>query len=117
MDDREFDLPTEVEEQWRDWSRSEPALDEVDLRRALMERTRDRLPRRRTPLLLAAAAAGLVAVLIGLDSNRRHDGPTDLSEGGMVHETSKNVILVLGEGRNPIYVVTDLTTDGEGEKP
>lgn len=116
MDDRHCDLPPEFEEQWREWSRTEPALDEVGLKRAVMERTRDRIPRRRVPLVLAAATAGLLAMLIGLDSSRRQSIPISSPEGGVVHETSDNVILVLREGGNPIYVVTDSTTDGEGEE-
>jgi hypothetical protein len=117
MDNRQFDLPTEVEKQWREWSRTESTLSEAELKRAMMERTRDRYSRRRTPLVLAAAAAGLVAVLIGLESNRRQSVPIGPSEVGMVHETSENVILVLREGRNPIYVVTDSSADGEGGRP
>ena len=117
MDDRPKHLGGEFEERWREWTRTEPALDETQLKRKLMERTRERRLRHRTPLVLAAAAAGLVVVLVVLESTRRWGIPISSPEVDMIHETSDNVILVLREDRNPIYVVTDSSTAREGERP
>jgi len=107
MDENRNDLVPELEEQWREWSQLEPAIGEEQLRRNLLDRIPDRRPRPRGRLALAAVAASLLAVLIGVESTRRSpsppivEGPTEV-----VHETGNNVILVLREGADPLYVLT-----------
>jgi len=117
MDDRYREFLPELEEQWRDWSQSDPALDEAQLRRNLLMRIGDRGPRRRVRLVLVAASAALLAVLIGLESTRRPADLATVEEAKLVHETANNVILVLREAKAPIYVLTESTVNGEGERP
>ena len=107
----------ELEERWREWSQIEPAIDEGQLRRNLLDRIPDRRPRLRARLALVAAAASLLAVLIGLESTRRPPPPSNAEGPPVVHETGDNVILILREGKSPIYVLTGPTADGEGERP
>jgi len=117
MDMNGNDPAPELEERWREWSQLEPAIGEEQLRRNLLDRIPDRRPRPRARLAVVAAAASLLAVLIGLESTRRPP-PQPIMEGpAVVHETGDNVILILREDKNPIYVLTGSTADGEGERP
>jgi hypothetical protein len=108
MDTNKNDLVPELKERWREWSQLEPAIGEEQLRRNLLDRIPDRRPRPRARLALVAVAASLLAVLIGVESTRRPpslpivEGPTEI-----VHETGENVILVLREGAEPLYVLTE----------
>lgn len=115
MDKNGNDLVPELEERWREWSQLEPAIGEEQLRRNLLERIPDRRPRPRARLALVAAAASLLAVLIGIESTRRPPSPP-IVEGPMevVHETGKNVILVLREGGDPIYLAVDSSQGMKG---
>ena len=111
------DLAPELEERWREWSQLEPAIGEEQLRRNLLDRIPDRRPRPRARLALVAAAASLLAVLIGLETTRRPP-PQPIMEGpAVVHETGDNVILILREDKNPIYVLTESRAKSEGERP
>jgi hypothetical protein len=112
--DRKYDLPAELEEQWREWATSKSAIDESQLRRNLLERIPDRRLRRRTQLVVVAAAASLLAVLIGIDSTRRPPSSKAVDEA-FVHETGSNVILVLREGNEPIYIATEASNGSIGE--
>ena len=114
MDDHDRDLPQELERQWREWASTEPAIDERQLRRNLMHRIPDRKSRTRSQLVLVAAAASLLAILIGVE-NTRHPRPPAHSDGAVVHETGANVILVLREGGEPIYIATEASNDRVGE--
>ena len=105
MNDRDRDLPPELEAQWRDWASTEPSIDERQLRRNLLARIPERRHRTRSRLVLVAAAS-LLAMLIGLE-NTRQPRPPVISDREIVHETGTNVILVLREGREPIYVATE----------
>jgi len=117
MDRNGNDLAPELEERWREWSQLDPAIGEDQLRSHLLDRIRDRRSRPRARLALAAVAASLLAVLIGLETTR-HQSPQPIMEGpAVVHETGDNVILILREDKNPIYVLTGSTADGEGERP
>ena len=115
MDKNGSDPVPELEERWREWSQLEPAIDDEQLRRNLLDRIPNRRPRQRARLALAAAAASLLAVLIGLESTRRPpslpivEGPTEI-----VHETGDNVILVLREGGDPIYLAVDRSQELKG---
>ena len=111
------DLAPELEERWQEWSQLEPAIGEEQLRRNLLDRIPDRRPRPRARLALVAAAASLLAVLIGLESTRRPPPPPVAEGPAVVHETGENVILILRENKTPIYVLTGPTADGEGERP
>jgi len=108
MDRNRNDLVPEFEERWREWSRLEPEIDEEQLRSHLLARIPDRRRRPHARMALAAAAASLLAVLIGVELTRRPpslpivEGPTEV-----VHETGDNVILVLREGAEPLYVLTE----------
>jgi hypothetical protein len=112
MNDPKHDLPPSLEKEWREWATTEPVLDETQLRRDLLQRIPERRPRPKTRLVLAAAAASLVAVLIGIESVRR--APTSVvGDEAVVHETGPNVILVVREGMAPIYIATE-RSKGEG---
>jgi hypothetical protein len=113
MDDRDCDLPRELERQWREWASTEPAIDEQQLKRNLLERISEPKSRTRSRLILVAAAASLLAVFIGIESTRRPQPPISVDEA-VVHETGSNVILVLREGAEPIYVATETTIDNAG---
>ena len=114
MTDRDRDLPPELEAQWRDWASTEPSIDDGQLRRNLLARIPDRRPRTRSRLVLLAAAASLLAVLIGLENTRQPRLPV-ISDSEIVHETGANVILVLREGGEPIYVATEPPKNRVGE--
>ena len=114
MNDHDRDLPPELERQWRGWASTKPAIDERQLRRNLLQRIPDRKSRPRSRLVLVAAAASLLAILIGVE-NTRHARPPDFSGGTVVHETGTNVILVLREGGEPIYIATEASNDRVGE--
>jgi len=115
MDKKQNDLSPEIEERWREWSQTEPAIDGQQLRRNLLNRIPDRRPRPRVRLALVAAAASLLAVLIGLETTRSPI-PMIAEEQAVVYESTDNVILVLQEGGDPIYVLVDRAenTDGGG---
>lgn len=114
MNDHDRDLPPELERQWREWASTEPSIDEQQLRRNLLARIPDRRPRARSRLVLVAAAASLLAVLIGLENTRQPRQPVALN-GEIVHETGSNVILVLREGGDPIYIATEPPNNRVGE--
>jgi hypothetical protein len=115
MNDLNHGLPPELEEQWREWADTEPTIDERQLRRNLLARIPDRRPRPHGRLVLVAAAASLLALVIGIETTRRPRSST-VFEGAVVHETGANVILVLREGGEPIYVATEPSIDRIGEK-
>jgi hypothetical protein len=114
MNDHDRDLPPELERQWREWASAEPGIDEHQLKRNLLQRIPDRNPRTRTQMVLVAAAASLLAVLIGVENTRNPQPPVP-SDGVVVHETGSNVILVLREGGEPIYIATEPSNDRAGE--
>ena len=114
MNDRDRDLPPELERQWRDWASTEPSIDERQLKRNLLERIPDRKFRTRSRLMLVAAAASLLAVLIGIETTRRPRSST-VFEGAVVHETGANVILILREGGEPIYIATETSNNSVEE--
>ena len=114
MNDRDRDLPPELEGQWRDWASTEPSIDERQLRRNLLARIPERRHRTRSRLVLVAAAASLLAVLIGLE-NTRQPRQRVISDREIVHETGANVILVLREGGEPIYIATESPNSRVGE--
>ena len=114
MNDRDRDLSPKLERQWRDWASTEPSIDERQLRRNLLARIPDRRPRTRSRLVLVAAAASILAVFIGFETTRRPQTPT-ISDEAVVHETGANVILVLREGGEPIYIATEPQNNRVGE--
>jgi len=107
------DLTPDLEERWREWSQTEPAIDERQLRRNLLDRIPG--PRLRPRVVLAAAAASLIAVLIGFDVVRRPPTMMAVEEPAGVHETGGNVILVLRESGEPIYLATEVSATDRGE--
>jgi hypothetical protein len=114
MNDRDRDLSPKLERQWRDWASTEPSIDERQLRRNLLARIPDRRPRTRSRLVLVAAAASLLAVLIGLENTRQPAQPV-VAGGEVVHEIGANVILVLREGGEPIYIATGTSNNSVEE--
>jgi len=114
MNDREHELSPELERRWREWAETEPSLDEQQLKRNLMVRISNRPSHRRRQLVFVAAAASILAVLIGIESSRRPRG-TIATEESVVHETGANVILVLREGNEPIYIATESSNHNIGE--
>ena len=112
--DHDFDLPPGVEKRWKEWASSEPRIDEMQLRRNLRRRLPDRVPRPRRRLVLVAAAASLLAVMVGIENFRRPSPPAPGDES-IVHETGSNVILVVREGMEPIYIATE-RSNGGGEE-
>jgi hypothetical protein len=112
--DRNHDLPPGIEDQWREWATIDPAFDEIQLKRALREKIPERRPRPGTRLVLVAAAASLLAMIIGIESIRRPPGIEVMNEA-VVHDTGANVILVLREGNEPIYIATERSNAGMEE--
>lgn len=104
----------DLEGQWREWSRSKSNIDERQLRRNLLDRIPEPRTSRATRLVLVAAAASLVALLIGYESSRPVLTPNPESHA-VVYETGPNVILVLREGAEPIYVLTEPSDRDPGE--
>ena len=114
MDGKKNDLTPEIEERWREWSRTEPAIDERQLRRNLLTRIPDRRPQPRLRLVLVAAAASLLAVLIGFETTRVPPGTVVFEEQAVVHDPGENVILVLREDGDPIYVAIERSGETNG---
>jgi len=107
----------DLDRQWREWSRSEPQIDERELKRDLLERIPERRSSRTTRVVLAAAAASILALLIGYEYSRQPINLPTMEPPEVVYETGPNVILVLREGAEPIYVLTEPPrADGEGER-
>ena len=115
MNDRKHELPPNLETRWREWAETEPAIDEHQLRRNLLAKIPERRPRPRVRLVLVAAAASLLALVIGIETIRQPQPPTDSSDA-VVHETGANVILVLREGSDPIYLATEVSNTRNGEE-
>lgn len=113
MNERDHGLPPGIEVRWRRWAETEPSIDELRLRRNLLARIPDRRPRARGRLVLVAVAVSLLALVIGIESSRRPQPPM-VFEGSVVHETGANVILVLREGGDPIYVAIESSSDRVG---
>lgn len=109
--DRDHDLPPGLEEEWREWATIDSALDENQLKRTLIEKIPDRRKRPGPRLVLVAAAASLLAMIIGFESVRRPG--VIATNDTAVHETGANVILVVREGMEPIYIATE-RSNGEG---
>lgn len=114
MNDREHELSPELERRWREWAETEPSLDEQQLKRNLMVRISNRPSHRRRQLVFVAAAASILAVLIGFETTRQSRGPVVAEDPTVIHETGANVILVLREGAQPIYVVTESSSKDIG---
>lgn len=114
MVDRDRELSPELEKRWREWTEADPAIDERELRRNLLSRIPERRSRRPRRLALVAAAASLVALLIGIETIRRPATPVAPVEWAAAHEIDEGVVLILREGKEPIYVLTGSTTDNEG---
>ena len=98
---------SDFEDEWRDWSQTEPTIDEIRLKRNLLDRIPAQRPHIRPRVVFAAAAASLLALLIGFETTRQPLPPVLVEEAEVVYETGENVILVLREGGEPIYVVTE----------
>ncbi len=109
------EIRPDFEESWREWSRTEPAIDERQLRRNLLDRIPGPQPRVRPRVVFAAAAASLLAVLISFESTRQRATPSVAVDiPAVVYETGGNVILVLREGNEPIYVLTEGSENSGG---
>ena len=106
MNDHDRDVEPKLERQWREWASTEPAIDERQLKRNLLARIPEPRHRTRIRLVLVAAAASILAVFIGLETTRRPQPPA-IADEAVVHETGANVILVLREGGEPIYIATE----------
>ena len=105
----------DLEKRWREWSQSEPSVDERQLKMNLLERIPEPRSNRTARLVLVAAAASLVALLIGFESSRQPITLPTVETPEVVYEIGPNVILVLREGAEPIYVLTEPSTRDAGE--
>jgi hypothetical protein len=112
MNDPKHDLPPSLEEEWREWAAIDPTLDEIQLKRTLLKKIPDRRKRPGPRLVLVAAAASLLAMIIGIESVRRPP-TTVVRDVAVVHEAGPNVIIVVREGMEPIYIATE-RSNGEG---
>lgn len=112
--DRDRDLPPGLEEEWREWAAIDPTLDEIQLKRTLLEKIPDRRKRPAPRLVLVAAAASLVIVLIGIETIRHPAISVSPDEWSAAHEIDEGVVLILREGKEPIYVLTGSTRNDEG---
>lgn len=111
------ELNPDFEEQWRKWSQAEPAINEQQLRRNLLDRIPAPQPQVRPRVVLVAAAASLLAVLICFEAVRQPGWtPTAFEEPAVVYETGNNVILVLREGGDPIYVLAEGPASPGGDR-
>jgi hypothetical protein len=100
-------LPPGLEEQWREWAEQEPAIDEVQLKRNLRQRIPGGRPRPLMRWVGLAAAASLLAVIVGVETLRGPSGVALVDEPALIHELGHNTILILREGGEPIQVVID----------
>lgn len=107
------DRTSKFERQWREWANAESDLDGAQVKRNILDRIPDTRFSRRRRLVLVAAAASLLAVFIGVRSGRTPPEVRNL-EGSIVCETGTNVVLVLREGSEPIYIATDRSDDRVG---
>lgn len=110
------DRTSKFEQQWREWLNTDSALNEAQVRKGFLERISDRRFTQRSRVVLVAAAASVLAAFIGIRLARPPSGPDEIRQS-MVHETGPNVVLVLREGKSPIYVLTDTTDDDGGKRP
>jgi hypothetical protein len=117
MNDDDRDIPPELRGRWREWVDTEPTIDEREFRRQLLSRMPDRHPRPRARLLLVAAAASIVAVLIGFESLRGPSRSEVFERSPVVHELGANTILILREDGEPIQVVIDMPENESGGAP
>jgi len=109
MRDRHLEDSEEFDRHLREWSRTEPATGDAQIRGAILDRLPERRSRTRVPLALAAAAASVAALLIGLQSTRQPPTPHVFEVPEVVYEVGDNVILVLRDDGPPIYVLTEPT--------
>jgi len=114
MSDRNRELPPELEAQWRDWASTEPSIDEQQLKRNLLQRIPERKTRTRSRLVLVAAAASLLTVFIGIELIRQPRVADIVIEPAVAHELAGNMILILQEDGDPIYVLMDPPGQGPG---
>ena len=63
---------------------------------------------------MVAAAASLLAVLIGYEATRVPPGPGIVDEQMIIHDPGENVILVLREGGDPIYLAIGRSHEPNG---
>ena len=112
-----MERPTEgFDRRLREWSQTEPTIDELTLKRNLLQQLTPRRTRTKTRLVFATAFAGSVlALVIGLNTMRVTVPPAAQTETSVVHEVGENVILVLREGGEPIYLATEPIADSEGD--
>jgi hypothetical protein len=114
MTERPRNRGMELEDPWRDWSHSEPSLDEEQLKRALASRISSSRSGVRAPLVVAAVAASVVLVLVGIDQGGRPQSQPPTVSAPPVHDPAGDVILILREGKAPIYVLTDPDPRSQG---
>jgi hypothetical protein len=99
---------TEFEDRWREWASAESRIDEERLRASLPMRLPSRR-RRATRVILLAAAAGLVLAFVGLTtlhvSRGPVGGPFPQERSTIVHHLDDNVVLLIAEDSEPLYIV------------
>jgi hypothetical protein len=99
---------TEFEDRWREWASTESGIDEDRVRAVLPMRLPSRR-RRATRVLLLAAAAGLVLAFVGLTtlhlSRGPAGGPLPQERSTIVHHLDDNVVLLIAEDSEPLYIV------------
>jgi hypothetical protein len=111
-------LPTDAdfEERWRRWSKAPPVLDEDQLRLSLASRATSRRRLALRPLVLTAAAASLLMAVVLFDQSRPSPQQVPSTTAPVVHEANDDVILILREGKGPIYVLKEPTRNTGGER-
>lgn len=114
MTDRDPPVEQKIAERWRDWSRKRPLIEEAQLRARLLDRISEPVRGPRVRFVMAAAAASLLALMIGVQTSRRTEAPVAPAEPLVVHETGDNVVLILREGKEPIYLLTEPTKSSGG---
>jgi hypothetical protein len=115
MKDRQARDSLEFENRLREWSGTEPAVGDERLGRMLLNRMADRRPRHRVRFVLVAAATSLALLLIGFETIRRPATP-HVDAPVVVYDVGDNVILVVRDRGEPIYVVTE-PAEENGERP
>ncbi len=108
----------EFERRWQEWTRREAAIDEDRIRATLPVRLPSR-KRRRTRIVLLAAAASLALAVIGVRTSYLWRIPTAAHQfrdtASLVHRLDENVVLFISKDSEPIYIVLADTPAGKGD--
>jgi hypothetical protein len=88
--------------------------------RQIAETIRSRISERRRPvtrpLVLVAAAASVLVALVGVEWVRDRPVMEPVVSAPLVHHAPSGVILVVREGKTPMYVLTESVSERTGDE-